>query len=411
MSDERFDVIVIGAGPAGSTAAAGIASRGYSVLLLEKRSRIGFPVRCAEAIGPASEIERYVELDEKWISSPVDGFLIVSPGGKRFEGRIPGIGYVVDREGFDLSLAEKARERGAEIRTGHQAMELIRGELGISGVVVRDLASGSEYRALARIVIGADGIESLSVRWAGIRAGYSPDEVLSCAQQLVRGIDVSSRQIEFHLGSATAPGGYAWVFPKSEDSANVGLGINALMAGGVNASEYLERFLERRCPGAERKRLVVGGTVVARGLEHLSVPGFAAAGEAACQNNPFTGGGILNAIAGGGMAADAAAEALERQGGENEALERYTARWNGSAGRSNELYFRAAKVFYRLSDRQLDRALDRLSRVPGLIDEKGMDPRKVFRALFLSNPVPAVRIALSLLLAGKGRSGSRRLRL
>ena len=109
------------------------------------------------------------------------------------------------------------------------------------------------------------------------------------------------------------------------------------------------------------------------------------------------------------MILEAAVEMLGQADGDGKPLERYTREWNSSTGRVNEIYFRAAKVFYRLSDRQLDRALDRLSKVPDLIDETGMDARRVFRTLLRSNPLPFTKIALSILFGGrKGTAAGRR---
>ena len=122
--NRRFDVVVIGAGPAGSRTAAQIARGARRVLLLEKRPRVGYPVRCAEAVGPREDIERYLPLDGRLVSSPINGFLIVAPDGTRFRREMPGIGFVVDRELFDRRLADDAVSAGAELRTGHQAMGL-----------------------------------------------------------------------------------------------------------------------------------------------------------------------------------------------------------------------------------------------------------------------------------------------
>lgn len=386
MREERFDVVVIGAGPGGSHTAALTAAAGRSTLLLEKRRIVGHPVRCAEAIGPRRDIERFLSLDEDLISSPIDGFALVSPEGRRFEAHMPGIGFVVDREAFDKRLAEGAVRAGAVLRTAHQATGLIRADGRVGGVTVTDLESGLQYRAAAAVTVGADGVECHSPRWAGLKKSYRPEEVMSCAQRLVEGIDVPERHIEFHLGHRFAPGGYAWVFPKGPSSANAGLGVNAARAGGRRAVEFLEEFLAHRCPGASRARLVVGGTVVARGLPRLAAAGYLAVGEAANQNNPFSGGGIVNALEGADLAAGTIVEALAGEGPSERALGRYTERWNRTTGRANERYWRAAQVFYRLGDGEMERVIGRMSRSRGLIDEKGIDPLRLLLVLARSDP-------------------------
>jgi len=382
----RVDVAVIGAGPAGSRTAAEAARAGLRVVFFEKRERIGFPVRCAEAIGPREDVERYLSLDESLVSSPVNGVCIVSPDGTRFERSMPAIGFVVDRRRFDARLAELAGAAGAELRAGHQVEGLIRTNGRVRGVRVRELASGARYDVASDVVVGADGVESLSPRWAGLKRHFLPDEIFSCAQELIDGIDVPGERIEFHLGKRFAPGGYAWVFPKGGRRANVGVGINPLAASGKRATDYLETFIAERCPGGKRTRLVVGGCAVARGMRSLAADGYLAVGEAANQNNPFSGGGIINALEGADMASAAIAAALAKGDPSAGALGAYTRAWKRSVGRTNEAFYHAARVFYALSDDEMTRLVMQLSRVSGIFDSKGIRPAKMIRALVASEP-------------------------
>lgn len=386
MRTESFDAVVIGGGPAGSTAAAGIAGGGFPTLILEKRDRIGFPVRCAEAIGPASVVRRHIEIFGDFVSSMVDGVRIVAPDKTTYEKSMPGAGYTVDRELFDRRLADIAVEKGAELRTGHQATGLIRKDGLVAGVMVRDLARNEEYEALARVVVGADGVESLSPRWASLKGGCSPGDILSCAQELVEGIDVSGRFAEFHLGRRLAPGGYAWVFPKGPRSANVGLGINPLESGGMTAVAFLERFLAERCPGALRRRLVVGGSTVAKRLRSLATAGYVAVGEAANQNNPLTGGGILESIAASRIAASVIRDALENGDTSAKSLGRYTKEWDRTYGRAFDRFHRAARVIYGIPDPVMNRLLENLGREKGLLGGAGIDPARILGVLLRTSP-------------------------
>jgi digeranylgeranylglycerophospholipid reductase len=397
MLDENFDVVVIGAGPAGSRTAALTAGAGLSTLLLEKRKRIGYPVRCAEGIGPREDVERFLDLDESLVSSTIDGFAVISPGGQRFEADRPGTGFVVDRELFDRRLAELAVEAGAQLRTSHQVTGLLINDGACSGVEVIDLSSGNRYTAGAVVTVGADGVESISPRWAGLKGAYAPREVMSCAQLLIDGIDVSGRKIEFHLGRRFAPGGYAWVFPKGPDTANVGLGINPEMSGGLRAVDYLERFVESRCPDGSRGRLVVGGTVVARGLRSLATDGFVAVGEAANQNNPFSGGGIINALEGADLAAETAIDAARRGDVSARRLGRYTRRWNRTTGRANELFWQAAQSFYSMNDAEMERIAVRMSNARGLVTGKGIDPLRMLGIFLKTHPTLVFGLVRSLI--------------
>ncbi len=293
-------------------------------------------------------------------------------------------------------LADLAVEAGAELRTSHQVTGLLRNDHRIKGVEITDLASGRNYSAGALVTAGADGVESISPRWAGLKGAYHPHEVMSAAQYLVEGIDSVESRIEFHLGRRYAPGGYAWVFPKGPGRANIGLGVNPAMAGGVKAIDYLERFLESRCPGAERDRLVVGGSVVARGLPSLAAGGFVAVGEAANQNNAFSGGGIINALEGADLAAETIVEAIEDEDVSSRSLGRYTKRWKRSTGRTNEIFWQAARSFYSMDDDEMEKVISRLKDTPGLITATGVDPLKMLRVLAATRPGLLFRLVTAL---------------
>jgi digeranylgeranylglycerophospholipid reductase len=394
MTEERrFDVAVIGAGPAGSRTAAQVARGGLRVVLLEKRPRIGWPVRCAEAVGPRAVVERYLALDEALISSSIDGVRVVSPNGTTLEREMPAIGYTVDRELFDRRLADAAASAGAELRTSHQATALLFEKARVCGLRARDLVSGSEYDVRAAVVVGADGVESLSPRWAALKSAYRPDEIFSCAEELIEGIEVPGSCIEFHLGARFAPGGYAWVFPKGEGKANVGVGMNPLRARGRAAIEYLNDFIAHRCPEGRRTRFVAGGCVVARGLPALATDGFVAVGEAANQNNPFSGGGIVNALEAADMAASAIARALEKGSARAKDLGAYTREWRRTVGKSNEAFYHAARIFFNFSDDEMSRTVEKLAAAPGIFDETGIKPRAFVRALVAAHPGLLLRFA------------------
>src|SRR5207253_10184721 len=104
----------------------------------------------------------------------------------------------------------------------------------------------------ARVVIGADGVEAMVGRWAGLDTRVPARDMESCAQYVVQGIDFDPDAIYLQFGEQIAPGGYAWLFPKGPGIANVGLGLVALKADGRNARQYLDAWIARRYPGGAR---------------------------------------------------------------------------------------------------------------------------------------------------------------
>lgn len=310
---DRYDVLVIGAGPAGSIAAKTAAEKGLDVLLIEKRQEIGDPVRCAEGVNK-EYLKKHVEIDKQWICADLKGSYIFSPDGTRIEmaEEISGgeVGYVLERKVFDRALAEQAAAVGAEVRVKTRATGLIIEDDFVKGARLMHL--GKEYEVRASIVIGADGVESKVGRWAGIDTALKPIDIETCAQYLIAGADVNQEYCEFYIGNEVAPGGYVWVFPKGEGKANVGIGILGSKMGKFKPRpvDYLNDFLQKRFPDARIVEMVFGGVPVSGSIEKTSANGLMLVGDAARQSDPITGGGILNAMDAGKLAGEAAYAAI-----------------------------------------------------------------------------------------------------
>src|SRR5574341_1794094 len=120
---------------------------------------------------------------------------------------------------------------------------------------------GETREIRADIVIGADGVESKVGRWGGIDTALKPVDIETCAQFLVSNIDPGEYS-RFYLGSNYAPGGYVWVFPKGERTANVGIGVLGSKSGDVRAITLIQRFVEKYMPQAKIVEIVVGGVPV-----------------------------------------------------------------------------------------------------------------------------------------------------
>ncbi len=237
---ERFDVVVVGAGPAGATAARFAARGGARTLLVDRRPELGQPVQCGEFVPAPEELADLFpcrEAIDEAFSVPPETVLsetrimeCVSPRGRRY--RFPLHGYVVSRRAFDKRLALAAEGEGAELR--HPA-----------GVVrVRDgtveFADGG--RAEAAVVVGADGPLSTVARGTGFSV---PREMYRMITATVDGGPDGS--IELFFGRL-APGGYAWRFPRAHDS-NVGLGV-ARVPAGAPLDRLLDAFVRSSGWGA-----------------------------------------------------------------------------------------------------------------------------------------------------------------
>lgn len=307
---DRYDLVVVGAGPAGSMAARTAAQAGLDVLLLEKRQEIGSPVRCAEGV-PHEGLLEFLEPNPSWISAAVDRAQISALADgqvvEHWQGT-GGQGYVLERRVFDRALAEQAARAGADVRVKTSVVGLLCENGVVRGVVVDWQGGRTEIRA--DVVIAADGVESRVGAWAGLETSLALRDTMVCAQYLLAGIEWDPACLGYWIDETIAPGGYAWVFPKGEGRANVGLGVQADLAQETPLA-YLNRFVERE-PSLARGSpvtFVAGNAPVARPCRQLVTGGLMMVGDAARQVDPLTGGGIINAMIAGRLAAQVAAKA------------------------------------------------------------------------------------------------------
>jgi len=383
---ENADAVVVGCGIAGGLLAGRLARDGHRVVALEKRPRIGVPVRCGEAAGSRLELSRFLPIDESWLSAEINGARLYAPDGSCVEKRMPGVGTMIERDKFDQALARQAQSWGAEVRTHHEAVALEREGESVRGVTVKDHATGTVYSLRARITVGADGIESFIGRWAGLEKQLRPKEIHSAVEYLLQGIGFPADTIDLYVGKGIAPGGYAWVFPKGPGLANVGVGVHPGMTDGATARDYLDRFVNERFPGCEIRRLVAGGVSGSKPLRTMVSDGVLLVGEAARQNNPLSGGGIMNALEGAEEAHKVIANALSRNDTSRDLLNEYNAAWHNRNGRSIHKFALMRELFFTLDDSELNRVVSVLDSVvrakPGEIG----DYTEIFRAAFKMTP-------------------------
>lgn len=312
MRKGKYDVIVVGAGPAGSLTAKTAAEKGLDVLLIERNPDIGVPVKCAE--GVSKKIEQFVRVDKRCICAELTGMNIYSPDGTCVTLYYPSAeGYILERRIFDKSLAIEAAHAGADIAVNTTVTGLIKArDDKIKGVHARN--NGTDYRILADVVVGADGVESKIGRMGAIDTRLHLQDVDVCAQYLMCGLEgnIDEHRCDFYVGSEVAPGGYAWVFPKGNGCANVGLGIRGNFSKeGYRAVDYLKKFVHQKFPKGSVITEMYGADPVSGPMYETVANGLILVGDAARQVDPATGGGILYAIQAGIIAGETIVEAKE----------------------------------------------------------------------------------------------------
>jgi geranylgeranyl reductase family protein len=304
---EVVDVLVIGAGPGGCTAARVAAEKGAQVLLVERRPCIGLPVQCAEYV--PTQIVQYAPLVKRCIAQRIRELQTRLPDGECVA--TPAAGYVIDRGLFDRSLAVAAYQAGARLWTS------VRAEAQSErGVVVRK--EGKRVEIGCRVVIGADGPRSTVGRWVGQENKAWIDAI---QVQVVLDAPVPGTRVYF---DPLYRGGYGWLFPKG-DTANVGVGVSRRLSGDPHSAlAHLLQQLEIK-PGAIVAR--TAGRVPSGGaVERLRCGNVLLVGDAAGHTHPITGAGIAAAVIGGTLAGRAAAQAVLSD--DLGALDSYGREWN-----------------------------------------------------------------------------------
>ena len=270
----KYDILVIGGGPAGALAAKTAAKAGNSVCLIEKRPAIGTPVRCAEGIGK-DLLKEYVKPDPRWISADIERARIIAPNGTTIslEQDKAGneVGYVLDRKIFDRELVWQAAEAGADVFVKTRATAPIMENGAVRGANVISIGTPAEIRA--EVVIAADGVEARFARRAGLETTVPLREMMSCAQYLMTDIDIDAGSTDFYLGNAIAPEGYLWIFPKGERTANVGIGISGRRSRDGSRARTTSTGSLQRTSRRKDDQAIVGGVPVCRPLEARSPTG------------------------------------------------------------------------------------------------------------------------------------------
>jgi digeranylgeranylglycerophospholipid reductase len=233
-----------------------------------------------------------------------------------------------------------------------------------------------------RIVIAADGVETMVARWAGLDTRVPARDMESCAQYVVSNIPFDPDAIYLHFGRRVAPGGYAWIFPKDVGTANVGLGVVALRADGRSARAWLDEYLARYFPGHLTTSFTVGGVIVHPTIKRTVTDGLIACGDAAHMVNPLSGGGIVNAMKAGRLAAHTAVRALAVGDTSAARLQSYHDEWMRLLGDDHLRYYRLKEAIAKFDDE----FLNNLARTVNKIQLERRTLGRIFASALVHHP-------------------------
>ncbi len=342
--NENYDIVVAGAGLAGSLAAAMAAKGGAKVLLLDRNKeevvgkKTNWGWTCGDAVADShlKYIKQKVDLEfsHPEIDLKVDGVVALSPDLKSrylFDGE----GYTLDRPAFERKLLKHALKEGAEYESEFEVEGPIMENNFMVGIFGKD-KNKAHKEVRGKIVIDALGVAT-NLRRKLPENPYVDKEVdindVESTGRFIYEFELDHEDLDYydeknaiiHLNQYIAPGGYGWVFPKSNNKVNIGLGVqkrsleirNQKLGKKDTLHSLIDEYI-RTNPVVKNLKLYNAdnngkgywSVAVRRQLPSLVFNGYMGAGDSMAMPNPISAGGIGPALVAGILAGQNAAEAI-----------------------------------------------------------------------------------------------------
>jgi len=355
----EYDVIAVGGGPCGSFSALTAAKLGANVAICEEHESVGIPKHCTGHLNlNGLKRLRLHHLPKNIVENETNAVTFYSPSGKEFSIRFNSpVTCSVNRELFDKYLAELATRAGVEYRLGSRVKSLIFQRGSVTGVTVNH--SGFTETLSSKIVIDAEGVSSVLLRKAGLQSLDSTMVVNAVHAEVDRLEDVEGDSVEVYLGEKYAPGFFAWIIPKQEGTAKVGLATNV-----GNPKKYLHKFIRDHPIASQKLRkskildqtfhpISLGGSI-SKTYHH----GLLIVGDAASQVKSTTGGGVIFGLLCSKIAGEVAHEAIKNNDFSESFLSRYQNRWRALIGFELTVMRQLRIMLNNLSDKRIDKIIE-----------------------------------------------------
>ena len=335
------DVVVAGGSIAGLLCAREIASRGFSVLVIEEDHEIGTPEHCGGLVSLAGLEEIGVIPFNKTFNHTIESAKISAPNGNSFSIKTKQQKIVeISRRELDKQIAFQAQKRGAKIKVRTSFQEIT--ETGIRT---------NEEKIDCKIFVDARGISSLIQK---DRTG-----IISSGQYEVYAEWIKKGKVEVMFDQEKYPGFFAWIIPSDEGKGKIGV------AGkGINVSETLEKLIKEK-GNCSIIRKIYAPIWIKGPIENFVYGKTVVVGDAAGQAKPTTAGGIFTSGLGGVFAGKAISEFLRT--GDKQKLEEYQKNWTGKFGNEFETQKIARKMLERIDNKTINKIFESIK--PEIIEE------------------------------------------
>ncbi|NUN11951.1 NAD(P)/FAD-dependent oxidoreductase [Candidatus Micrarchaeota archaeon] len=331
-----YDVAIIGAGPAGGSAAVHCAKKGLKVLVLEEHASIGEPVHCGECLSDFALENTGLIIPDEVISEKVDGVRVVFPDG--YSPILYEKGMVLEKHLFEQYLVNLAEGKGAVVRLGARVEKMTK-----NADWTIEHSKGEDK---AKLVIDASGVQSVSSRMLGLQQRF----------KTVVGMQYELQDIprdgflDFYLWPELAPHGYLWMIPKKNGRANVGLVTNQ----NNKAKPFLDEFIKRMKWEGKKSVKTFGGLIPASGpLQKTVSDGLILIGDAAGFTSPMFEGGTHLSLKSGEYASQIAKKAIDSHNTSVSVLGEYQYLWSKEFPNYDKLV-KGKDLLYSFSDEELN---------------------------------------------------------
>ena len=332
---EEPDVVIIGAGPAGTATAAEINDRSdKQVVLIDRRKEIGVPGRCAGGIGYEQMELVKLKVPRHVVTNDVYGMKLFSPNGTEvtFEDKGP-LGYIVDRPKFDQWMHSRCDPEKTETLLGTPART--------NG----DIVTCGTRKFRPKTIVLATALDIKHAQQAGVNVWVDPSDIHKCTQVTVETRKFDQKYLWLYFGKEPAPEGYAWVFPESDTRVRIGLSIPLLRP--ENIQSLLKEFLLHHDLSTAPKSFQTGKLIPTIYYKKSIVTGkVALVGDAGFQCDPATGGGVGHAILCGKLLGWCIVRGTP--------LSTYDAEWRGFIAKKMETDYIIKRLLASFTDSELD---------------------------------------------------------